>query len=309
MAYFTKILGIIRNKISYSYYKFLVDFCPRIVIDKIWNNTMGRKVNWREPLDINEKIEWLICYGDTSKWTCLADKYKVRNYLREKGHESILPQLYGVWDDAFKIDFNSLPQRFVLKCNHDCGSIRIIDKNLGYDIKKLQKHLNSCLKTKFGYKTCEPHYNRIKPLIIAEEFLENESSYSMSLIDYKVWCFNGKPYSIFVIYDRHHDYMYTNLYDLDWNVHPEYSVFTSHLRDGKGRVPKPRNFKQMLSVAADLSQGFPEVRVDFYEINGKLYFGEMTFTSAAGRMDYFTKEYLTEMGKQIVLPNRKKWRF
>ena len=112
-------------------YKYLVDHYPRIIIDRIWKKTYGHKLNWENPIDINEKIQWLICYGDTSNWHILADKYKVREYVTEKGYRDILPKLYGCWEDANNIDFSSLPDKFIIKCNHDSASWHIIDQSKG----------------------------------------------------------------------------------------------------------------------------------------------------------------------------------
>ena len=284
-------------------YNYLVDHYPRIIIDRIWKKTYGRKMNWKNPIDINEKIQWLICYGNTSLWPTLADKYKVREYVTNLGYGHLLPELYGHWEDANDINFDALPDKFIIKCNHDSGSWQIIDKEKGFDKKEITNKLNASLRKKFGYRYCEPHYNKIQPQIIAEQFLESkQDSFSSSLVDYKVWCFDGKPFSIFVCYNRDHHGIDVNLYDLSWQVHPEYSVFSPHYRNGKGIVPKPKNLEMILKVASDLSMGLPEARVDFYIVNGKMYFGEITLTSACGRMDYFTKEYLIELGNQIKLP-------
>jgi hypothetical protein len=294
------IIDRIRNRIRTVCHQFLVDHYPRFVIDRIWQRQNGYKIDWNHPTDINEKIQWLICYGDTSRWPDLADKYKVRKYVIEKGYEHLLPKLYGVWEDPNKIDYDELPDKFVLKCNHDSGSVHIVDKLKGYDKQVINSDLNNHLKLKFGYLFCEPHYNKIKARVIAEEYLE-DNGYSNTLVDYKVWCFNGHPYCVLVVFNRSKDSVCINSYDLDWNVHPEHSVFTKHFQDGKGAIPKPKNLETMLTIASDLAGDFPEVRVDFYEVNGTLYFGEMTFTSACGRMNYYTKDYLIEMGQQIKL--------
>ena len=236
-------------------------------------------------------------------WPALADKFSVREYVKSKGLESILVPLIGVWDNALQIDFDSLPEECILKCTHDSGSYHIIKKALGYDKEAIINDLNLHLKHKFGYSHCEPHYNRIRPRIIAEKLLfsESDKAFSSSLVDYKVWCFHGVPYCIFVCYGRDKDILYVNVYDLDWNVHPEYSVFSDHYQDGRGVVQKPSALSQILNYASKLSEGFPEARVDFYIIEDRVYFGEITFTSNYGQMDYFTKEYLVELGRQIVL--------
>ena len=295
----------IKTKVKKKWHEYMVDHRPRKVIDKIWMCNYGYKVDWNNPKNLNEKIEWLICYGDTSMWPILADKYKVRNWIKEKGYANLLTKIYGVWDDASIIDFDRLPDKFVLKCNHDSGSCYLIDKSRGFDKKRIVKDTNAHLRQKFGYRLCEPHYNKINPKVIAEEYLENDAPFSASLVDYKVWCFDGKPYCIFVAFSRTHEHIYTNVYDLNWQVHPEWSVFSDHYMDGGGVVPRPIVLDEMLKVASDLSKGFPEVRVDFYMVRDRLVFGEMTFTSDCGRMGYFTKEFLLELGNQIVLPDRK----
>lgn len=293
----------IKTKLLKMWHDYQVDHCPQRVIDKIWLNIYGYKIDWNHPQDINEKIQWLICFGNTSKWPDLADKYKVRKYIKDKGYEHLLTKLYGVWNDANDIDFNQLPEKFILKCNHDSGTYFIINKTLGYDREEVVNELNKALKRKFGYKNCEPHYNKIKPLIVAEEFLEDDdNTISTSLIDYKVWCFDGKPFSIWVCRNRNHHGTDTSLFDLDWNYHPEHSAFSSYYRNGGGNIPRPEKLEEMLSTAAVLSRGFPEVRVDFYIVNGKLYFGEMTFTSCMGRTNPYSREYLKVLGQQCILP-------
>ena len=289
--------------------KKVIDIYPKAVIDIIWQKTYGYKIDWDNPRDINEKIQWLICFGDTSKWPYLADKYLVRDYVAQNGYAHILPNIYGHWDDATNIDFDSLPDQFILKCNHDSNSWHKIDKSKGYNKKEIVESLNYHLKRKWGYVNCEPHYNKIKPLIIAEQLLESkQDTFSSSLVDYKVWCFDGKPYSIWVCYNREHHWAYVNSYDLSWRVHPEHSIFTDHYRNGKGVVPKPEKLNEMLEAASALSKGLPEARIDFYIVDNRLYFGEITLTSMYGRMDFYTKDYLVELGNQIVLP-KKTYRF
>lgn len=289
--------------------RFLIDHFPQLIISHEWPGFVGRRIDWSNPVDLNEKIQWLICFSDTSEWSRLSDKYLVREYVKSKGLGEILPALYGVWSDADEIELDALPDRFVLKCNHDSGSVFIIDKSHTTDFNSIRQEINRRLKRKFGYDCCEPHYNKIMPKVIAEELLESSDSdvmFSSSLIDYKVWCFNGEPYSFLVCYGRGEGKVFINAYDLDWTVHPEYSVFDNHHLDGNGKVNKPKTYERMLECARTLSSGFPEVRVDFYEVNGKLFFGEMTFTSLAGRMTYYTEDYLKQMGNQIILPHKKK---
>lgn len=283
--------------------KMLLKYWRTCWVDRVWKNEFGHKVDWKNPRDINEKIQWLMCYGDTSLWSDLSDKIKVKEFLESRGYGDLVVPTLGVWKRAKDIDYDALPERFVLKCNHDSGSTHIIDKKKGFDKEAINKDLDKHLKVKFGYVNGETYYNRIKSRILAEEYLEAKNEdFSSSAIDYKVWCFDGKPYSVWACYSRSAECAYVNIYDLDWNVHPEYSVFTDHYRNGEGKVPKPKTFDHMMTVAADLSKGFPEVRVDFYEIDGRLYFGEMTFATLAGKINFYTPEYLKELGDHVKLP-------
>ena len=205
--------------------------------------------------------------------------------------------LYGRWSNANEIDFNKLPNSFVLKTNHGSGDIIIVKDKTYINEKDLRKRLNNALKTPFGYELGEYHYLPIIPCIIAEELLiPDDTTLSSSIIDYKIWCFNGAAYFIWACYNRTKDSVYVETHGLDWSYHPEKSVFNDHYRDGKGILPMPTCLDRMIEVANVLAQGFPEVRVDLYECRGKVYFGEMTFTSNAGYNDFFTQEFLDELG-------------
>ena len=292
----------LRKRIYRLYRRFMLDHFHSKLVEREWLRWKGYPIDWDNPRDINEKIQWLMCFSDTSLWSVCSDKYKVREYVASKGLADILVPLYGMWTNVEDIDFDSLPDKFVIKCNHDSGSCMIIDKSEGFDPAAVRSTLAAHLKVRYGYVHGEMYYNRIVPRVVAERKLEQVSGVGNSMIDYKIWCFDGKPYSIWACYDRTSEGTYVNIYDLDWNVHPEVSVFTDHYRDGEGKVPRPECLDRMLSAAARLSEGFPEVRVDFYEAGGRLYFGEMTFASLCGKMDFYTQDYLEELGRQCVLP-------
>ncbi len=288
---------------------FLLDHCPKVIISRKWKREMGYSLDWKHPRDINEKIQWLLVYGDTTEWTRLADKYKVREYVKEKGLEHLLVPLYGVWDDTKQIDFDALPEKFVIKCNHDYGSTIVVNKNSAdYNRKDICEKLDKCLKRDFGYKG-ELHYRGIPRKIIAEKNLEmsdSEKALSSSIIDYKVWCFDGKPYSIQTISNRTKESILIETYDLNWNTHPEYLSPSNYFKIGNGKIPKPKSFTEMMDASSILSKGFPEVRVDFYEIDGRLYFGEMTFTSERGMIKSYTPEFCKILGDLVILPKRKR---
>lgn len=287
-------------------YRLQLRFNPQAILEKKWNAAFGYPINWEHPRDINEKIQYLLVYSDTSQWSRLADKVLVRDYVKECGLEDLLIPLYGVWKSAKDIDFKSLPDKFVLKCNHDSGSTMIIDKTQGdIDYKAIRSYYAHRLKQDYGLGG-ELHYRRIKRRILAEQYLEDFSQPEIPApVDYKVWCFNGKPHHILACYGRTSHQLFLNVFDLDWNCHPEYSLETGHYFIGAGQLVKPLSLPYMLKAAEVLSNGFPEVRVDFYEINGKPFFGEMTFTSMCGRMKYYTQDYLKEMGNLVALKEKK----
>ena len=297
----------IRPAIIQIYYKMRLlqlGLFPKAVISRKWKRRMGYPLDWENPRDINEKIQWLMVNSDISEWTRLADKDKVRDYVKEKGLGHLLLKQYGVWENAEQIDFDALPNRFVLKCNHDFGSTIIVDKTSpDFNRNAICERLNNCLKRNFAVGG-EIHYRHIPPRVIAEEYLEltdAEKEVSSSQIDYKVWCFDGKPYWIWCFLNRSRHCLNINVYDLEWNPHPEYIVPDGHLRPGEDEIPKPKSLAEMLDAASILSKGFPQVRVDFYDIDGKLYFGEMTFTSNGGMMKCFTPEYLKILGDKTVI--------
>ncbi|WP_405277287.1 ATP-grasp fold amidoligase family protein [Methanobrevibacter sp.] len=275
-----------------------------MIIDHEWPAQFGHKIDWNNPRDINEKIQWLICYSDTSEWVQLADKWKVSEFLKKRGLGHILLNIYGVWDNASKIDFDVLPSKFVLKCNHDSGSTLIVDKSKGFEKEQIISFFNEKLEQKFGYKGCEPYYNKIKPMVLAEEFIENENE-TIGLVDYKIWCFNGRPYYIMTCHSRYKATVALDLYNLNWTYIPENMIFSQTHRNGGNSVPKPKNLKKMLEYASILSEGFPQVRVDFYLMNDRVYFGELTFSSYSGRMEYYTDEFLEKLGQLIELPKKR----
>lgn len=263
---------------------------------------LGKQIDWKNPHDINEKINWLAFHTDTSEWTKLADKYRVREFVKERGLGDILIPLLGVWSNTDEINIDLLPDKFVLKTNCGSGDTCIIDKNIVEWREEVYDRLNRALKCRFGIETAEPHYLRIKPCIIAEQLLQTKDE--TAITDYKIWCFNGKPYCFFTCSNRNiekHTVDF-NYYDLEWNRHDEKMAVNYR---NNAEVKKPNNIKQLLYYASILSEGFPQVRVDLYEIDDKIYFGEMTFTSLEARMKCFVQETLNEMGEMIVLPDMK----
>lgn len=296
-------------------YRRLVEWMNRhfpVLICKIrFRKMFGRKLDLKNPKDINEKILWLSLFSDISEWTRLADKYAVRKYVEDADLGQYLVKLYGKWDGAADIDWESLPNQFVIKTNNGSGSVKIVtDKSL-LNYEETTKLLDKWLKTDIAASTTEFQYANIPPCIIAEEFLDftKDVNKSTSAIDYKIWCFNGKPQYIWACKNRAvGQHTEVALFDLNWNYLREKSIFNNHYREQQELVRKPKNLDLMLKIAEKLSAPFPVVRVDLYNINGKIYFGEMTFTSLGGTMDFYTQECLYEMGDKIDISHIKKVR-
>jgi len=287
---------------------------PKWYVRYLYKKIVEKKLDLKNPQDYNEKIQWLKIYSDTSEWTILADKYKVREYVTQCGLSHILAKLYGVWERAEDIDFSKLPDKFVLKTNHGWGNNILVADKSKLDIPDSVRKLNKWVNEKYGLVTFEPHYWKMKRRIIAEEFLQDERNVekSSSLIDYKFYCFNGEPHSLLVLYDRKNIYVGSDvkqegprvracIYDLDWNAHPEAISNTGPFADKSPEpIPRPERFDEMLEVCRKISKPFPHVRLDLFEANKKVYFGEMTFTPGGG-LRYLTPEYFLELGKQMDL--------
>jgi len=258
--------------------------------------------NLKDPKDMNEKLLYMKLYTDTTRWTELADKYKVRNYVEKCGLGEYLIPLVGAWYDVNDIDFDKLPQSFIFKANNGVGKSELLmvkDKNK-LNIEETKKFLDELLKRKHvGVLSGEPHYRTMKPCIIAEELLPSEKG-EKSPADYKIYCANGKARYIWMCSGRDSTGTDVMTYDCNWNPRPDLCIFDSRYREGKVR-PKPQNLEEMIRVAETLVKPFPFVRLDLYNINGKIYFGEMTFTPLGGMVNFHPQSFLDELGSEIDL--------
>ena len=259
--------------------------------------------NFKNPKNLNEKILYQKLFTDTSEWTRLADKYRVRDYVRECGLEDILVPLYGAWERVEDIPFDTLPDRFILKANNGDGkgtNLKIEKAKMNdEDWARLRETLREWLSRKhIGALSAEPQYRDIKPMILAEKLLPSPEGQS-SLVDYKLWCFSGEPHSFFVCSNRKENGYQAQFgcYDLDWTSRPERMVLTSHFSAEDKPLPRPECLQRMLEVGRILSKPFPQVRVDLYEAEGQVWFGELTFTCLGGLTDFFTDDYMNEMGQ------------
>lgn len=277
---------------------------PELLLKIRYRYLFKKPLDLKNPRDLNEKILWAKLYSDTTEWTRLADKFEVRKFVEQKGLSDTLVRLYAVWYRKEDINFDPLPETFIIKANNGDGkgTNKIIRKSELTPEKK-QEYINMIdewlHRKNIGALSAEPQYRGMRPCVIAEEVLPCEPGRA-TLIDYKIWCFNGKAYYIWLCNDRSAggSSAHVMTYDLEWNAHPEFSVFNSDYLRGEIE-PKPQNLDQMIAIAERLSEGFPELRVDLYNANGKVYFGELTFTSQGGYMDYFTPEFNRLLGEKF----------
>ena len=260
----------------------------------IFRSKMGYWMNWKNPKTFNEKLQWLKIHDRNPLYTTLVDKYEVRKYIAEKIGEEYLIPLLGVWNSPNEIDFKTLPNQFVLKCTHDSGSVIICKDKANFNTEKAKKHLKDHLAINYYYSAREWPYKNVKPRIIAEKYIEDENH---ELNDYKFFCFNGKVKFLQVDYDRFTEH-HRNLYDPQWNQLP----FSIQYPSKKNTIiKKPRGYEEMLKIAEALSKGFPHARIDFYGINGSIYFGEITFYHGAGFEQFTPSEWDEKMGNLIKL--------
>lgn len=288
----------------------LVDTNKKRALELEWRHMCHTKLNLKNPQTLNEKIQWLELYTDTSLWTKLTDKYEVRRFVEEHGYKENLLKVYGVWNDVSEIDYDSLPNSFAIKCTHDCGSTLIVkDKSKKFDKDSINRQLKEHLDKAFGYQTCEPHYIPIPRRIMAEELLPQSSDSSSinfsSTIDYKIWCIEGKAQFVLVCYDRNIGKDATKeTYSINpWKSRKDFLSHQLQHQEFK-EIPEPKNLDYMIKMAEDLAKGFHQVRIDLYNIDGKVFFSEMTFTAACGRMKSLSDEMQLSLGQKIQLPKR-----
>lgn len=258
----------------------------------------GRKLNLDDPQTFNEKLQWLKLHDRKPEYTMMVDKYKVRDYIAEKLGEEYLIPLLGVWDDPDEIDFDALPNQFVLKCNHNSGLGMCICKDKStLDINKVKADLRKGLAQDYYLTGREWPYKGVPRKIICEKFMTNGGK---ELDDYKIHNFNGVPKMILVCRDRFQKSGLTeDFFDENWT---HLSVSRPSHPNAK-QVPKePMELAKMLKFAKILSEGIPFIRTDFYIIDGKVYFGELTFFPATGMEKFCPKEWDYTLGSWIRLP-------
>lgn len=258
----------------------------------------GKKLTRENVKTFNEKIQWLRCYDNTPIKTILADKYRVRDYVKKQVGEKYLIKLLGVWNNFDEIDFSKLPKSFVLKANHGCGwNILVTDKKT-LNIEKAKQNMEKWLNTNYAFYFLELQYKNIPPKIIAEEFISNCNN---NLYDYKIYCFNGHPEYIHFIGNRVTPPIQEIFLDKNWNPQPFHYAFQKY----KTLPPKPACLNELLFIAERLATGFSYVRIDLYVLNdNSIRFGEMTFTPAGGMCPWTPPEWNLKLGNLLKLPEK-----
>lgn len=259
----------------------------------------GKKLNLTNPKTYNEKLQWLKLYDQREEYTTLVDKYSVKQYVAAKiGEQYLIPTL-GVWNTFDQIDFDRLPQAFVLKCTHDSGSVVICRDKGKLNKQAARVKLEKALKANYFYRSREYPYKHVPPRIIAEPYLENLDA--GQLYDYKVFCFHGKPEFLFIASDRASGNVKFDYYDAQFHrlpmrqaAHPNSTI--DHA--------KPDCFDELMDIAQTLSEGIPQVRVDVYIVDNHIIFGEMTFFHHGGFVPFIPEEYDYLWGEKIHLPQK-----
>lgn len=286
------LMGLDRKKIIRVSDKFYVRCLYREEFDK--------KLNLKNPQTFNEKLQWLKLYDRNPKYTKMVDKYEVKEYVTKIiGKEYVIPTL-GVYDNFDEINFDKLPNQFVIKCTHDSGGLVICEDKTKLNIEETKNKINECLNKNFYYAFREWPYKNVKPRIIVEEYMKDDDT--TTLRDYKFYCFNGEPLYLYIsegLID--HSTARISFFDMDFKVAPfgrsDYAEFD--------KIPKkPQQFEKMIEISRILSKEIPFLRVDLYEINGKVYFSELTFFPCAGFMPFNPKEWDRKLGDMLNLPKK-----
>lgn len=261
-----------------------------------------KPLNLKKPKTFNEKLQWLKLYDRKPEYTRMVDKYEAKQYVAERiGEKYIIPTL-GVWDSFDEINFDSLPDQFVLKCTHDSGGLVICTDKAKLNLEKARRCITSSLNRNYFWANREWPYKNVKPRIIAEAYMQDTST--AELRDYKFFCFNGEAKLLFIATDRQTEGEETkfDFFDMDFN---HLDVRNGH---PNADIPpeKPICFDEMRQLAEKLSAGIPQLRVDFYEVDGKVYFGELTFFHWTGLVPFEPEQWDEVFGSWIELPSNKR---
>jgi len=266
---------------------------------QFWH-VLGYKPNLDNPKTFNEKLQWLKLYDRKPIYTKMSDKYAAKEFIAEKvGNEYVIPTL-GIYDSVKEIDYDILPNEFVVKTTHDSGTVVVCKDKSTLDRNYVRKYIGKRLKRKYYYAEREWPYKNVKPRIIIEQFLESDRD---DIWDYKFYCFNGEPKVLYITTNRGLD---GGLKEDFFDVDGHHLEVTQKGYFNNQCTPKlPLNFELMKDLARTLSKGIPHLRVDFYEVNNRVYIGELTFSDGGGYSPFFPEKYNDIFGDWIKLPNNR----
>lgn len=260
---------------------------------------MGERLNLNEPRSYSEKLQWIKLHDRKPEYTAMVDKYEAKKIAAKRiGDEYIIPTL-GVWDRFEDIDFSALPDQFVLKCTHDSGGLVIVKDKSSMDVEAAGKKITTCLSHNFYWGQREWPYKDVRPRIIAEQYMEDEKT--GELPDYKFFAFDGEVKALFIATERGaREETKFDFFDADFNHLP----FLNGHPNASVTPKKPSQFELMKALAARLSEGLPQIRVDLYEVSGRVYFGEFTFFHWSGFKPFVPREWDDRFGEWIRLPQK-----
>lgn len=272
-------------------FKFLTD---KQFLSMKFQYIFGKKIDWKNPISFNEKLQWLKVYDRNPKYTILVDKYEVKKYIAKQiGEEYVIP-IIGVWDKFENVDFEELPEQFVLKCTHDSGGLVICRDKKSLDYEAVRDKITNSLSNNYYFSGREWPYKNVKPRIIAEQYMADD------LRDYKLFCFNGTPRMTLVCSERFSGGgLKEDFYDEEWK-----HLDVQRPTHGNSVYPieRPKQYELMKKLASKLSEKIPFSRIDFYEIDDKVYFGEITFYPASGFEGFVPEEWDLKLGEWLKLP-------
>ena len=265
-------------------------------LKSLWKRTFGYELDLKHPKTYNEKLQWLKLYDRKPEYTLMVDKCRAKQWVADKiGEQYIIPTL-AVYNSVDEIDLDKLPDRFVLKCNHDSGSVVICKDKSTFDLQDAKEKLAAAMNHDYYLRWREWPYKNVKRCVFAEEYLPELSE--AGAVDYKFFCFDGKVKAMLVATERFSDEVKVDFYDSDFN---HLDLYQSHPMSGR-TITKPARFDEMKAIASTLSHGIPHVRVDMYEEDGRIYCGEMTFYNSAGFESFHPENWDEVFGSWIKLP-------
>lgn len=273
----------------------------KIAIRVKYKSIFNQKIDFKNPKTFNEKLQWLKLYDRKDIYTTMVDKYEVKKYVANIiGEEYIIPTI-GIYNKFDDINFDILPNQFVIKCTHDSGGLVIVKDKSNLNIKSARKIIEKSLRRNYYYYGREWPYKNVKPRIIIEKYMANEKQ--KELIDYKFFCFNGEPKFLYVSEGlSNHKTARISFVDMDYK---KTEFYRKDYKPFDELPKKPINFEKMKELAAILAKDIPFLRVDFYEIEGKIYFGELTFYPCSGFIPFEPEEWDRKLGDMLELPKQK----